>query len=111
MSEYVKVASVVEIPPGGAKMAEVGGKRVAVFNVDGTLYAIDDTCTHRGGPLSEGSLSGRELTCPWHGAVFDVTTGKVIGPPAARDLASYRVRVRGEEIEVEIGLDSSTAAP
>ena len=79
-------------------MFEVAGKKVAVFNVDGAFYAIDDTCTHRGGPLSEGQLAGQEVTCPWHGAVFDVTTGRVLGPPAPRDVTSFTLRVQGDGI-------------
>src|SRR5215831_4226704 len=82
MPGYVKVARTNEVTPGQAKMVEVEGKKIALFNVDGSLYAIDDTCTHRGGPLSEGVLEGKQVTCPWHGATYDVTTGGVLGPPA-----------------------------
>ena len=67
-----------------------------------TFYAIDDTCTHRGGPLSEGMVMGAEVTCPWHGAVFDVTSGAVLGAPAPRGVARYAVRVEGEDIKVEL---------
>jgi nitrite reductase (NADH) small subunit len=90
MPVYVKVAKSSEIQPGTAKRIEAGGKQIALFNIDGTFHAMDDVCTHRGGPLSEGMLSGAEVTCPWHGAVFDVTTGEVISPPGAprsRDLS------------------------
>lgn len=102
MAGFVKVAKGDEIAPGQGKMVEVGGKKVALFNVEGSFYAIDDTCTHRGGPLSEGSLDGKEVTCPWHGAKFDVTTGEVSGPPSPQGVARYTVRVDGNEIEVEI---------
>lgn len=102
MTEFVKVASIAEIPPGQGTMVEMGGKRIAVFQVDGTYYAIDDTCTHKGGPLSEGELMGREVICPWHGAKFDVTTGKALGPPASEDVCRYNVRVSGEDIEIEV---------
>lgn len=78
MGEFVKVAAAAEIPPGKARAVDAGGKRIALFNVDGTFHAIDDTCTHRGGPLSEGTVEGTEVTCPWHGAVFDVTSGTVL---------------------------------
>lgn len=54
----------------------------SLFNVDGTFFALDNTYTHRGGPLAEGEISGHEVTCPWHGARFDVRTGEVVGPPA-----------------------------
>ena len=102
MSEFVKVATVADIAPGEAKAVEAGGKTVALFNIDGTFYAIDDTCTHRGGPLSEGTVEGTEVTCPWHGAVFDITSGAVLAMPAPRHVARYNVRVNGENIEVEL---------
>jgi nitrite reductase/ring-hydroxylating ferredoxin subunit len=102
MAGFVKVAKSDEIAPGQGKLIEVEGKRIALFNVDEHFYAIDDTCTHRGGPLSEGLLNGREVTCPWHGAVFDVTTAEVLRPPAPREVARYNVRVVGGDIEVEI---------
>jgi len=79
MPEFVKVAKTSDIPPGEAKAVDIGAKRIAIFNVEGTYHAIYDTCTHRGGPLSEGMVAGNEVTCPWHGAVFDVTTGSVLG--------------------------------
>ncbi len=81
---------------------EVAGNKLALFNVDGTFYAIADTCTHRGGPLSEGTLEGSTVTCPWHGANFDVCTGKNLTPPAPAEVTSYNVRVAGDDIEIEI---------
>ena len=102
MADFVKVARAGEIAPGEAKAVEAGGKKIALFNVDGTFYAIDDTCTHRGGPLSEGMIVGTEVTCPWHGAVFDVTTGSVLGAPAPKDVARYQVRIVGDNIEIEL---------
>jgi nitrite reductase/ring-hydroxylating ferredoxin subunit len=102
MAGFVKVAKTEELAPGQGMMVEAGGKKIALFNVNGDYYAIDDTCTHHGGPLSEGELAGREVTCPWHGAVFDVTTGEVLGPPALEGVASYNVRVSGDSVEIEI---------
>jgi len=102
MAGFVKVAKTDEISPGHGKLVEAGGKKIALFNVEGTFYAIDDTCTHVGGPLSEGSLDGKEVTCPWHGAIYDVTSGEVLGPPAPQGVARYDVRVEGTDIEVEI---------
>jgi nitrite reductase/ring-hydroxylating ferredoxin subunit len=102
MAGFVKVAQSDEIAPGQGKMIEVGGKKIALFNVEGSFYAIDDTCTHRGGPLSEGSLDGKEVTCPWHGAIYDVITGEVLSPPAPKGVARYNVRVEGTDIEVEV---------
>lgn len=102
MGGFVKIAKSDEIQPGQGKMVEVDGKKIALFNVDGAFYAIDNTCTHRGGPLAEGLLNGNEVTCPWHGAVFDVTTGEVLGPPAPKGVPKYNIRVEGGDIEVEI---------
>ena len=102
MPVYFKVAKLSEIQPGTVKRIEAGGKQIALFNIDGTFHAMDDACTHRGGPLSEGILAGAEVTCPWHGAVFDVTTGDVISPPAPHGVAIYAVRIAGEDVEVEI---------
>jgi nitrite reductase/ring-hydroxylating ferredoxin subunit len=99
---FTKVATIQEIPSGQAKKVTVGNRQVALFNVDGTFYAIDDTCTHRGGPLSEGELEGKEITCPWHGARFDVSTGTHLSPPAPRDVTSYKVQVVGEEVQVDV---------
>jgi nitrite reductase (NADH) small subunit len=102
MADFVKVAKAGEVTPGQGKMVEISGKKIALFNIDGALYAIDDTCTHRGGPLSEGALDGKQVTCPWHGAVFNVTTGEVLGPPAPEGVARYNSRIEGDDIEVEI---------
>lgn len=102
MAEFVAVAKTDEIPAGGAKLVEVSGKEIALFNIGGSYHAIDNTCTHVGGPLCEGELDGAEVTCPWHGAVFDVTSGQVLGPPAPESVARYNVRVEGSNIEVEV---------
>ena len=102
MAGFVKVATTGELPPGQAKKVEVNGKTIAVFNVGGSYHATDDTCTHRGGPLSEGHLEGNVVTCPWHGAKFNVTSGEVVGPPARAGVSSYPVRVNGSDIEVEV---------
>ena len=102
MGRIVKVAETKDVPPGTAMDVDLEGRSVALFNVDGRFYAIDGTCTHRGGPLSEGELDGTVVTCPWHGARFDVTTGEVLGPPAARGVGRYDVRVEGEDVKIEI---------
>ncbi|MBA3513759.1 MAG: non-heme iron oxygenase ferredoxin subunit [Pyrinomonadaceae bacterium] len=102
MAEFVKVAKMAEIAPGQAKMVEVNDKEIALFNVDGSFYAIDNACTHVGGPLSEGELDGPQVTCPLHGSIFNVTTGEVLGPPAARGVTRYNTRVEGDDVEVEV---------
>ena len=100
---FVKVASAQEVPPGAARQVKVGGKTLALFNVGGAFYAIDDTCPHRGAPLSEGELHGHEVTCPWHAAGFDVTTGAHLCPPARSDVATYKVQLVGDEVQVDVG--------
>ena len=102
MGTLVRVASAEDIPPGSAKLVEVEGKRIAVFNVDGRFYAIDDTCPHRGGPLSEGELEGEVVTCPWHRSTFNVTTGAVLSPPAQSGVTRYAVQESGGELSVEL---------
>ena len=102
MPEFKKVAKTEDLPAGQASMVEVDGKEIAVFNVGGSFHAIDNTCTHVGGPLCEGEIAGNEVTCPWHGAMFDVTSGQVLGPPAASSVSRYNVRVDGSDIEVEV---------
>jgi nitrite reductase/ring-hydroxylating ferredoxin subunit len=102
MGTFHKVAETKNLAPGKSMAVEVAGNKLALFNVDGTFYAIGDTCTHRGGPLSEGSLEGSTVTCPWHGANFDVCTGKNLTPPALAEVTSYNVRVAGDDVEIEI---------
>jgi nitrite reductase (NADH) small subunit/3-phenylpropionate/trans-cinnamate dioxygenase ferredoxin subunit len=88
-----RVASVNDIPPGKRIVVEVDSKKIVLFNIKGNFYAIDNTCPHRGGPLGEGSQHGTTVNCPWHGAQFDVTSGRVLGPPASTGVASYSTRV------------------
>src|SRR5881628_2918512 len=102
MAGFVKVAKMAEIAPGQARMVEVNDKEIALFNVDGSFYAIDNACTHVGGPLSEGELDGPRVTCGWHGSIFNVTTGEVLGPPAARGVTRYNTRVEVDDVEVEV---------
>lgn len=102
MAELVTVAKTSELGPGQAKAVQVKDRTVALFNVGGTYYAIDDTCTHAGGPLSEGSVGGTAVTCPWHGAQFDLPSGKALTPPAPEGVTRYPVRVEGDDIKLEI---------
>jgi nitrite reductase/ring-hydroxylating ferredoxin subunit len=100
---FTKVATVQDLPPGRTKQVTVNGRALALCNAGGTVYAIDDTCPHRGAPLSEGDLQGTELTCPWHGAAFDVTSGAHLCPPAQKGVAAYKVQIVGDEIQVDVG--------
>jgi nitrite reductase/ring-hydroxylating ferredoxin subunit len=102
MDGLLQVARLDDVPVGSCRHVEVGGQPIALFNVGGTIYATQGACTHRGGPLGEGELSGTEVTCPLHGATFDVTTGRVIGPPASQNLKTYRAVVEGNAIKVEL---------
>jgi len=102
LADFVKVAKTNEIEPGQARLVDVQGKQIALFNVDGKFFALANTCTHRGGPLAEGRDLRHEVTCPWHGARFDVRTGEVVGPPAQQAVARYGVRVTESDIEVEM---------
>ena len=102
MPVYIKVASTDEVEPGRGKLVAIQGKDIALFNVDEKYYAIDNTCTHRGGPLAEGIVVGDEVTCPWHGAKFKVTSGEVCGPPAGKGVRNYNLRVSGSDIEIEL---------
>jgi nitrite reductase/ring-hydroxylating ferredoxin subunit len=100
---FTKVATVQEVPPGKGKQVTIQGKVLAVFNCDGTFYAIDDTCPHRGAPLWEGEVQGTEVTCPWHAASFDLKTGSHLSPPAPNGVGCYKVQVAGDEVQVDVG--------
>jgi nitrite reductase/ring-hydroxylating ferredoxin subunit len=102
MANLIEVAKTDEIKAGEGKLIEVEGHEIALFNCEGSYYAIDNQCTHVGGPLCEGDLEGDTVICPWHGAEFDVKTGNVLGPPAEESVKSYRVQVDGDSIKIEV---------
>jgi nitrite reductase (NADH) small subunit len=102
MSKLVKVAETKEVAPGTGKVVDAEGRSIALFNVAGTFHAIDNTCTHQGGPLGEGELTGEAVTCPWHGAQFKVKTGEVLAPPARKGVQSFPVKVQGDDVLVEL---------
>lgn len=93
----IKVASKSELAPGSSKKVEVNSKEVALFNVDGAFYAIDDTCSHRGGPLSEGSVEDKVVTCPWHGWQYDLASGECLTNPSVCQ-TKYDVKVEGDDV-------------
>ncbi len=99
---FQKVASVSEVPPGSTKVFEVGNRAVAVCNFDGQLYAIEDVCTHDGSSFDQAALEGCEIECPRHGARFDVRDGAATELPAVVPVDTFKVRVEGEDIEIEI---------
>ena len=101
MSRFVKMATLQELPPGGAKEVEFEGRVYALFNVDGQISAIDGICPHQGGPLADGALEGTTVTCPWHGWQFDVRTGKTpLGPKIKQ--AVYEVKIEGQDVMVAV---------
>jgi nitrite reductase (NADH) small subunit/3-phenylpropionate/trans-cinnamate dioxygenase ferredoxin subunit len=108
MSGFVTVAQVEEIPPGTGRTVEVNGIWIALFNVGGTFYAIDNTCPHAGGPLGEGTLRGTVVECPWHGWKFSVVSGHREGNPNF-EVACCQVRVDGHDVQVI--LPSSLSSP
>ena len=99
---FVRAAKTTEITPGTVQEIVVDGKSMALANVEGKFYAINNTCVHRGGPLGQGTLAGTVLTCPWHGWEYDVVTGKACQNPAV-GVGSYKIVVRGEDIFVDVG--------
>ena len=98
----VNVAEVDDIPEGGMLGVEADGELVCLAKVDGCIFAFTDNCTHISGPLNEGELEGHVLTCPWHGAQFDVRTGKVLRGPARQDVLTYPVQVDGGTVRVQL---------
>ena len=100
--EYVEIGPASELPPGQRWFVEVEGKPLVIFNVAGGLFSIADVCSHDDGPVSEGELESYNITCPRHGAQFDVRTGRVIRMPAVVDIPSYPVRVVGGVIQLGV---------
>ncbi len=103
MPEFVKVANVSDLPEGRSIIVELGGRQVAIFNVDGQLYALDNTCIHRGGPLGEGFVDNNNLTvqCPWHGWTYNLATGASLIDPMLR-VEKFEVRVEGDEVKISL---------
>jgi nitrite reductase (NADH) small subunit len=98
----IKVAAVGEVPPGEGRAFEVNGRMLALFNVDGRVYAIDNDCPHRGGPLGEGELDGTVIRCPWHAWRWDVTTGANLNNPAVK-ISCFPVTIEDGAILVDVG--------
>ncbi len=101
MVDFVKVADLAEVPPGEMTLVDFQGEPVTLANVNGTIYAFNDTCTHMAGRLSQGMLEDTVVTCPLHRGQFDVTSGDVVAAPPAERLPTYQVRVSdGGEIRL-----------
>jgi len=90
-----------DVPPGTIRRVELDGEPVAVCNVDGEIFAVSDRCTHASIPLSDGDLEGRQIICPWHGAMFDLKTGRPTCGPAVDPLRLYHATLNGETITID----------
>ncbi|MCS6327139.1 MAG: Rieske 2Fe-2S domain-containing protein [Nitrospira sp.] len=100
-AEFVRVARVGDVPTDSGRIVAVGQHSIALFNVDGSFFAIDNTCAHRGGPLGEGELEGEVVTCPWHSWEYNVRTGLSLTTPSA-SVEIYEMQVDGEDVKVRL---------
>jgi len=98
--DFVKIAHINDIQPLQMKVFQFDDEEVCVVNVDGKYYAINNICTHEGGPLADGKLEGYEVECPWHGSKFDIRNGQPTKPPAVRAVPKYEVKIEGNNILV-----------
>ncbi len=101
-SEFVPVYKVSDVPDPGKTVVEIGDRLVAIFHVAGEFFALDDLCTHDGGPLAEGELEDHTIRCPRHGALFDLRTGAALTMPATRPTPAHEARVEGGEVLVRL---------
>ena len=101
MSDFTWAAKANDIPSGEGRACEVNGVAIALFNVDGTFHALDNTCIHRGGPLGDGFCTDGTVTCPWHGWEYSMATGECKNVPG-QSVDTYEVRVDGEDIHVKL---------
>ncbi len=100
---FESVSKTEDVPAGAVMVLEIGGRSIALCNLDGSFYAVDNVCTHDDGPLGEGSLFNGSIECPRHGARFDVQTGAVKALPAVSPVRTYPVQVDGEVVSVDVG--------
>jgi 3-phenylpropionate/trans-cinnamate dioxygenase ferredoxin subunit len=98
---HIKVAKTGDVAPGTTRRLETDGIELLLCNVDGKLYAIEDVCTHDGGPLDQGTLEGETVVCPRHGATFDVRTGDALTLPAVIPLMTFPVTIEGDDVYVD----------
>lgn len=102
MAEFIKVAELDDLEEGEPFPIEVDGEPICLAKVEGNVYAFTDNCTHISGPLNQGGLDGHMITCPWHGAQFDVCTGKVLRGPARQDILTYPVKIEDKSILISL---------
>jgi len=103
--QFVEIAPASELPNGERLFVEIEGRMIVIFNIAGQYFSIADVCSHDDGPVGEGELDGYNITCPRHGAEFDVRTGKVNKMPAVVDIPAYPVEVRGGNLFIGIPRD------
>jgi len=101
MNQSMKVTTQDCLRPGCAIAVDIEGLSIAIFNMDGKFFAMNNQCGHRGGPLAEGSIDGNVINCPWHGFAFDITTGNCATNPAIKQ-QTYQVRLEGNDVWLEI---------
>ena|SRR3989344_6302619 len=99
---FEKACKKSEVREGISKCVKVKGKEIALFNLNGKFFALDNACTHQNAPLSEGTVDGDKITCPLHASQFEIKTGKVSGKPATIDAVSYKVKTEGEDVLIDI---------
>lgn len=99
-AEFFDIGPADELPPGERLFVEIEGRPIVVFNIAGQLFSIADVCSHDDGPVGEGDLRGYSITCPRHGAEFDIRTGQVLQMPAVVDIPAYPVRIVGRTIQL-----------
>ncbi len=102
MPDFIRVAATADIPDPGRILVEIDDRLIAVFHVAGGFYALDDVCTHDGGPLAEGRLEGFAIACPRHGAKFDIRDGHVLSMPATQPTVAHEVKVEGSDVFVRL---------
>jgi 3-phenylpropionate/trans-cinnamate dioxygenase ferredoxin subunit len=103
--EYLEIAPVADLPAGERLFVEIAGESIVIFNIAGQYFSIADVCSHDDGPVGEGDLDGFNVTCPRHGAQFDVGTGKAVRMPAVVDIPAYPVRVVNGMIQLGVPKD------
>jgi len=102
MSDFLKIANLDEVKEGSLLSREIDGELICLAKIEGCIYAFTDNCTHISGPLNEGELEGYTLTCPWHGAQFDVRTGQVLRGPARQNVLTYPIKTENETILISL---------
>lgn len=101
-TQWIKVVKITDVPASDVQRCQISDKCVALFNIQGTFYATDDICTHAHAHLSDGYIDGDRIECPLHQGIFHIPTGKAIAAPVTKDLKTYRVRIEGSDVLIEV---------